>query len=161
MSLPGGDTELVGNFEWRIPLFGPVSLAPFFDVGITTILRPSQLRLTRANLDSLRTAFPQAQLGDNLQIADDTNGQVRTSSGVELVVNVPIVQAPFRIYWAYNLTRVDTLITPPPPSFRVPPGSNLPPGVLDQLLPTLQTQTQRLRFTEDLKTVRFTISRTF
>ena len=29
----GGDTQLLGNFEYRIPLFGPVSLAAFADVG--------------------------------------------------------------------------------------------------------------------------------
>jgi outer membrane protein insertion porin family len=29
----GGDTQLLGNFEYRIPLFGPVTLAAFADVG--------------------------------------------------------------------------------------------------------------------------------
>src|SRR5581483_3979060 len=28
---PGGDTNLIVNFEYRIPIFGPVHLAPFFD----------------------------------------------------------------------------------------------------------------------------------
>ena len=31
---PGGDTALVANFEYRIPIFGPVTLAAFFDAGM-------------------------------------------------------------------------------------------------------------------------------
>jgi outer membrane protein insertion porin family len=31
----GGDTETVANFEYRIPLFGPVTLAPFLDIDNT------------------------------------------------------------------------------------------------------------------------------
>ena len=29
----GGDTQLLGNFEYRIPLFGPIALAAFADIG--------------------------------------------------------------------------------------------------------------------------------
>jgi outer membrane protein insertion porin family len=29
----GGDTQLLGNFEYRIPIFGPVALAAFVDIG--------------------------------------------------------------------------------------------------------------------------------
>lgn len=29
----GGDTQLLGNFEYRIPLFGPIQLAAFADIG--------------------------------------------------------------------------------------------------------------------------------
>ncbi|PYS84502.1 MAG: outer membrane protein assembly factor BamA [Acidobacteria bacterium] len=29
----GGDTQLLGNFEYRVPIFGPVSIAAFADVG--------------------------------------------------------------------------------------------------------------------------------
>jgi outer membrane protein insertion porin family len=35
----GGDTQLLGNFEYRIPLFGPVSLAAFADIGSSFNLR--------------------------------------------------------------------------------------------------------------------------
>ncbi|HST51998.1 MAG TPA: outer membrane protein assembly factor BamA [Pyrinomonadaceae bacterium] len=31
--LTGGDTQLLGNFEYRIPVFGPVSLAAYADIG--------------------------------------------------------------------------------------------------------------------------------
>ena len=36
---PGGDTQLLANFEYRIPIIGPVTLAPFFDAGVDKILR--------------------------------------------------------------------------------------------------------------------------
>ena len=42
---PGGDTQLVGNFEYRIPIVGPVTLALFVDAGVNKILRPSQLTM--------------------------------------------------------------------------------------------------------------------
>lgn len=35
----GGDTQLLGNFEYRIPIFGPVTFAAFADVGSVFNLR--------------------------------------------------------------------------------------------------------------------------
>jgi outer membrane protein insertion porin family len=35
----GADTQLLGNFEYRIPLFGPVALAAFADIGAAFNLR--------------------------------------------------------------------------------------------------------------------------
>src|SRR5205814_9772350 len=35
----GGDTQMLGNFEYRFPLFGPVSLAAFADIGSAFNLR--------------------------------------------------------------------------------------------------------------------------
>ena len=35
----GGDTQLLGNFEYRIPLFGPFTLAAFADIGTAFNLR--------------------------------------------------------------------------------------------------------------------------
>ena len=40
---PGGDTSGVLNLEYRIPIFGPVTLTPFFDAGINRIIQASQL----------------------------------------------------------------------------------------------------------------------
>ncbi|MDQ3088556.1 MAG: outer membrane protein assembly factor BamA [Acidobacteriota bacterium] len=37
----GGDTQILGNFEYRIPIFGPVALAAFADVGSVFNLRKS------------------------------------------------------------------------------------------------------------------------
>ena len=35
----GGDTKLLGNFEYRIPIFGPASMAFFADIGAVFNLR--------------------------------------------------------------------------------------------------------------------------
>jgi outer membrane protein insertion porin family len=35
----GGDTQLLGNFEYRVPIFGPVQLAFFADIGSAFNLR--------------------------------------------------------------------------------------------------------------------------
>lgn len=38
----GGDTQLLGNFEYRVPLFGPLQIAAFADIGSAFNLRSSQ-----------------------------------------------------------------------------------------------------------------------
>ena len=35
------------------------------------------------------------------------------STGIELQVLMPVVNAPFRVYWAYNPLRVNTNLLPP------------------------------------------------
>ncbi|HEU4596754.1 MAG TPA: outer membrane protein assembly factor BamA [Pyrinomonadaceae bacterium] len=37
--LLGGDTQLLGNFEYRVPIFGPLTLAAFADIGTAFNLR--------------------------------------------------------------------------------------------------------------------------
>ena len=39
--LIGGDTQLLGNFEYRVPIFGPLQLAAFADIGTAFNLRSS------------------------------------------------------------------------------------------------------------------------
>jgi outer membrane protein insertion porin family len=109
---PGGDTQVVSNLEYRIPLFGPLTLAPFFDVGMNKIMYTSQLRVNSDEVNSLNDQFPSAGFNDNVLIAPGTQA-IRTSVGLELSVVLPIVQAPFRIYWAYNPTTVEQILQPP------------------------------------------------
>lgn len=45
----GGDTQLLGNFEYRIPLFGPASLALFADVGSVFNLRKTGTQVINSN----------------------------------------------------------------------------------------------------------------
>lgn len=45
----GGDTQLLGNFEYRIPIFGPASLALFADVGSVFNLRKSGTQTINSN----------------------------------------------------------------------------------------------------------------
>jgi outer membrane protein insertion porin family len=109
---PGGDTEGVFNYEYRIPLVGPVSLTPFFDVGIDKLLLPGQLRLNADQIGTLNGLFPQADFNTKAIIVPQTQ-MPRMSTGLELDVLMPVVNAPFRLYWAYNPLHVETNLVPP------------------------------------------------
>jgi outer membrane protein insertion porin family len=121
----GGDTSLTSNLEYRIPIAGPVTLAAFNDFGMNFISRPSQLRLTDTNVNSLNsspfgcptldasfncTGGQTIPFSANLKPISGTNYVPRMSTGLELQVILPIVNAPFRIYYAYNPLRLDTIV---------------------------------------------------
>jgi len=151
---PGGDTQLVGNFEYRISIFGPVTLSPFFDFGLNKIVLPNQLKMNPSRVDELNGLFPQAGFTGQAFIAPGTQ-KPRASTGVELNVLLPIVQAPFRIYWAYNPLIVQEYIQPPIVADR-------------SFFPNNQTFVQSIRsfgqgisYFEKRSTFRFTIGRTF
>jgi outer membrane protein insertion porin family len=69
---PGGDTQVVTNFEYRIPIVGPVILAAFFDAGLNKISRPGQLKLNPTRVDELNNIFPQAGFDGRAAIAPGT-----------------------------------------------------------------------------------------
>jgi len=69
---PGGDTSVVTNFEYRIPIFGPVILAGFFDAGVNRITRPGQLALNPGHIADLNGLFPQAGFDARAKIAPGT-----------------------------------------------------------------------------------------
>jgi outer membrane protein insertion porin family len=164
---PGGDTQAIGNAEYRIPLVGPVSMSLFLDAGINGILRKSQLRLDSAGLAQLRSQFPNTSIGSSLQLAPGSNFAPRTSTGVEFIVQLPILQAPFRVYWAFNPSLYAHTVIAPNGTFYLSNTfkNSLPPNVyeqyivpaLDNLLKTPQT----IQFQERRSTFRFTVSRTF
>lgn len=54
----GGDTQLLGNFEYRIPLFGPVTIAAFADVGSAFNLRHGSDQLFSSNFLDATTFLP-------------------------------------------------------------------------------------------------------
>ncbi len=110
--LPGGDTSVVANYEYRIPIFGPVTLAPFVDAGIDDLLLPSQLGLNQGQVTNLNSLFPQSDFGRRAYIAPNTQ-PIRISTGLELQVLMPVVNAPFRLYWAYNPSIVNTTLQAP------------------------------------------------
>ena len=109
---PGGDTQVVGNFEYRIPIVGPVTLAVFTDAGLNKILRPSQLTMDPSRVLDLNNQFPQAGFDGKVRIAPGTE-RIRVSTGLELQVMLPVVNAPFRLYWAYNPSVVREYLQPP------------------------------------------------
>jgi outer membrane protein insertion porin family len=138
ITFPGGDLSVVTNFEYRITIYGPVALAPFLDAGIDPALRPSQLQIASQQYDgviaqpfgcpqqdpSQATATgtgctPGSVLNpppkQQLQILGSTNWRPRMSTGLELQMFLPVINAPFRIYWAYNPLRLDSVATPPIP----------------------------------------------
>jgi outer membrane protein insertion porin family len=164
---PGGDTQVLGNAEYRIPLVGPVTMALFVDAGVNGILRRSQLRLNPAGYNQLQTTFPNSTISSSLQLAPGSNFLPRTSTGVEFVVRLPIVQAPFRVYWAFNPSLYSHVVTAPPSSFYLSDTfrNSLPPGVYDlQIQPALNEllkDPQRIYFNESRSTFRFSVSRTF
>ncbi|HZR30864.1 MAG TPA: outer membrane protein assembly factor BamA [Terriglobales bacterium] len=171
---PGGDTNIVGNVEYRIPIVGPVTLAPFADVGFDGIARTSQLRINSGQLadinntqfgcPALNAAFnciggQKLKFPANLSPVSGTNFIPRVSTGLELQVIMPIVNAPFRIYWAYNPLRLDTFTGSPTPITR----SMFPPGGAGDF--TFQQATSLFSpayiLREPRKTFRFTVSTTF
>jgi outer membrane protein insertion porin family len=109
---PGGDWQSIGNFEYRIPIVGPVTLALFFDAGVNRILQPGQLHMDASRVNDLNLSFPQAGFSGKVQIAPGTE-KPRASTGLEIQVLLPVVNAPFRVYFAYNPSRVVENLTPP------------------------------------------------
>jgi outer membrane protein insertion porin family len=171
---PGGDLSLTSNAEYRITIAGPVSLAPFTDFGVEPILRPSQLKISTTELNLLNsTEFgcPSLDIGLNceggvketfspyLKPFSGTNWTPRMSSGLELQVFLPVINAPFRIYWAYNPLRLDEIANSPIPITR----SMFPPGGAGdytfQVTKNAFSPPYQLR--EPRKTFRFTVATTF
>jgi outer membrane protein insertion porin family len=151
---PGGDTQLVGNFEYRIPLFGPVTLAPFFDVGLNKVSRLNQLTLNPGRVAELNGLFPQSEFTKQIRISPHTQ-DLRSSVGLELQVLMPVVNAPFRLYWAYNPHHVNTVLQPP-----IVADRSMFPNQLS-FLNAITAFGQAIPFREPQKTFRFTVSRTF
>jgi outer membrane protein insertion porin family len=150
----GGDAQMVGNFEYRIPIAGPVTLAAFFDAGMNKILRPDQLALNPSRLADLNGTFPSAGFDGKPRIAPGTQ-RIRTSTGLELQVLLPVVNAPFRIYWAYNPTIMTQAVQPPIVADR----SMFPNDAT--FLGAVSTYGRAFAPYEQRRMFRFTIGRTF
>ena len=151
---PGGDTTAVGNFEYRIPIVGPVTAALFFDAGVNRILRPSQLSVVQSRIDQLNEQFPSAGFTSNVKIAPGTQA-LRTSTGLEIQVLLPVVQAPFRVYFAYNPTNVREYLQPP-----IVADRSLFPNAAT-FNNALASYGQAYPFLERRTLFRFTVGRTF
>ncbi|MCB1023805.1 MAG: BamA/TamA family outer membrane protein, partial [Acidobacteria bacterium] len=163
----GGDTQILGNFEYRIPIFGPVSMAAFLDIGTVfnrqksgvqtinseflrddlfvgsgtltlsallnneayersfgaflfdgnQILTATQFETTycggvRADCplvlpDGLTPLFLRGDTQTNAQLkvneaVFDRFSDFRSSVGLEMRVQVPVVNVPFRLIYYYN-----------------------------------------------------------
>ncbi len=173
---PGGDLSLTSNLEYRITIAGPVVFAPFLDTGIDPILRQSQLRITPQQLSILNTTkfgCPvldvalncdlNHQISENfpafLKPASSTNWTPRMSAGLEFQVLLPIVNAPFRVYWAYNPLRLDTTTSVPVPITRDMFRAGAAGDYTYKVAVANFSPSFRLR--EPRKTFRFTVATTF
>jgi outer membrane protein insertion porin family len=170
-TLPGGDFQTYGNIEYRIPIAGPVSMSLFVDAGTDGILRTDALHLDPTGISNITSNFPTAPLTKTLAIASGTNFLLRDSAGIEFGVNLPIVQAPFRIYYAYNLNRLYSQISAPNPfvnqstlnSWRDTLNGLSPNLWESQIVPQLGflNNPGRLNYFEPKTTFRFTVGKTF
>jgi len=171
---PGGDTNVVTNLEYRIPVVGPVTLAPFVDTGWDFVSQESQLRIASGQVQvlndtlfgcpSLTSSFTCAggvhiPYGSNLPIVNGTNYQTRMSTGLELQVILPVVNAPFRVYWAYNPMRINETVNSPNPITR----SMFPAGAAGDFTyaQAISIYQPKYYLSEPLKTFRFTVATTF
>ncbi len=116
----GGDTSFTGNLEYRIPIVNQVTFALFTDFNTTFDSRPSQLQqsaLGSASLSSPLYGCPvfangacsggtQIAFPRQLSTAPGTNFVPRMSNGAYISVLLPIVNAPFQIFYAYNPLRL-------------------------------------------------------
>jgi outer membrane protein insertion porin family len=100
-------------------------------MGVDPILRSSQLQINPVQYDTLiSTLYGCPNLNSayactggqrlnpgtfkpNLSPVPGTNWVLRMSTGLELQTMLPVVNAPFRIYYAYNALRLDSSASPP------------------------------------------------
>ena len=172
--IPGGDTSVISNVEYRIPIAGPVTLAIFNDFGMNMILRPSQLRISDQTLGTLNGSTfgcPTLDVAFNcaggvvagpfqpdMQIVNNSNYVPRMSTGLELQVLMPVVNAPVRVYWAWNPLIMNTTAIPPVLVNRsmFPAG-----GAGDYTFAQLQQQSAGYKLVEPRHTFRFSFATTF
>ena len=116
----GGDTQLTTNLEYRIPIVDQVTFAFFTDFGLTFNVQPSQLRTSAAGLTSVNSPSYGCPIFVNgacyggqavhfspyYNTVPGSNYVPRMSNGAELQVILPIVNAPFRLYYSYNPLRL-------------------------------------------------------
>ncbi len=119
----GGDTSLTTNAEYRIPIAGSVTFSFFDDFGLDVAANRNQLQQSPEGFASLiaplygcpvynngscQGGIPGSQVGfrENIRPIAGTNFVPRMSFGGELGVIMPVVNAPFRLYFAYNPLRL-------------------------------------------------------
>ncbi len=191
ITFPGGDLSVITNFEYRITIYGPVAIAPFLDAGIDPAIRSSQLQIASQQYNQVVSAqfgcptldpanatatgtgcSPGSVLNpppsNRLQILGSTNWRPRMSTGLELQMFLPVVNAPFRIYWAYNPLRLDNIANPPIPITTAmfphecgPTGCYLTSAGEYTYRLAVNTYAPTFLLREPRKTFRFTVATTF
>ena len=179
----GGDTQFTANVEYRIPIVSTVTFALFTDFGMTFSLQDSQLRQSASGLSQINSPSygcptlvngscfggQHVNFGQHFNTVPGSNYVPRMSNGAELQVILPIVNAPFRIYYAYNPLRLDKSL---PQQFALPLTGPAGTPSFQSLFPNTgagqYTYQQAVQFyganyilREPRKTLRLTVSTTF
>jgi len=192
----GGDTQLTANIQYMIPLVSTLSFNFFTDFGLTGDLQPGQLLQSAAGTSVLASALygcngstgnpsgfdngacvggqaVPSLAARQLNTVPGTNFVPRMSSGAEFQVILPIVNAPFRLYFAYNPLRLFKNL---PQQLAMPTtctGATGKPGEFCSLFPmqtgagqysyaqALQLYGAAYELREPRKTLRLTVSTTF
>lgn len=119
----GGDTNFNSNLEYRVPIVGTLMFSLFDDFGIDVATNHGQLKQSPEGFATLTSplygcpvynngacqgGISGSKVGfrQNIRPISGTNFVPRMSLGGELSVIMPIVNAPFRIYYAYNPLRL-------------------------------------------------------
>jgi len=124
----GGDSSFTGNLQYMIPIYGHTVGFNFFnDFGMDMAINRNQLRQSPEGIDALNSPlygcpnYVNGTCQGGQQIAFDriiepihgTNYVPRDSAGGELDVMMPIINAPFRIYYAVNPLKLFTSFSRP------------------------------------------------
>jgi outer membrane protein insertion porin family len=119
----GGDTTFTSNLEYRIPIVGSAMFSVFDDFGMDIVTNRGQLKQSPEGFASLTAplygcpvfnngscqgGIPGSQVGfqRNIRPILGTNAVPRMSIGGEFSIMMPILNAPVRIYYAYNPLRL-------------------------------------------------------
>jgi outer membrane protein insertion porin family len=119
----GGDTQFTGNLQYMIPIYGRTVGFNFFDdFGVDMAVSNSQLRQSPEGIDALNSPLygcpnyingtcqggQQIHFSPTINPIGGTNYVPRDSAGGELDIMMPIINAPFRIYYAVNPLKLFT-----------------------------------------------------
>ena len=119
----GGDASWTTNLEYRIPVVGPLTFALFDDFNLNSAVSRGQLQQSPEGYAALiaplygcpvfnngacQDGIPGSQVGfrENIHLVPGTNVVPRMSLGSELSIMMPIINAPFRLYYAINPMRL-------------------------------------------------------
>jgi outer membrane protein insertion porin family len=113
----GGDTNFTANLQYTIPIYArTVAFKLFDDFGMDMALQDNQLRQSPEGIDLLDSPLygcpnyvnGTCQGGQSIKFntviepVSGTNYVPRMSAGGEIDVMMPIINAPFRLYYAVN-----------------------------------------------------------
>jgi outer membrane protein insertion porin family len=119
----GGDTNLTTNLEYRVPIVGSLMFALFDDFGLDVVTSRSQLQQSPEGFAALTSqlygcpvynngtcegGIPGTQVGfqKDIRPVAGTNVVPRMSLGPEISMMMPVLNAPIRLFYAYNPLRL-------------------------------------------------------